>query len=139
MIAFVVAIAGMMLPAYSKEGTKSDKHSVREEVAGEEEPTLDLEPRLRLDLERSCPQVGGSDNEVKGVVVVLVETEGVRTGWVDTFPEPLDPVRQQIVRNNSGRSAWVDRSKETRTEEQAKLTNRQTIQTNPPIPISSDP
>lgn len=91
MIAFVVAIAGMMLPAYSVEMTI---HSVISRSMGKESKTIStfhLEPRLRFNVERGRPQVCRRDDKVQGIVIVLVETERFRAGRIDSFLQPLDP------------------------------------------------
>lgn len=66
-IAFVVAMAGMMLPAYAGASVSS--------VGGRDVRTLDLEPRLTLDVEHARSQVRSGGDKVERVVVVLVERE----------------------------------------------------------------
>lgn len=158
-MALVVAMAGMMLPAYSvvvvqammdggeeyggregKDGRGDEREAVSDRSQRKkrkQKPTLDLEPRLTLNVERASPQVGSSDDKVERVVVVLVEREG--RSRVDALGEAVDTVRRMFssqLQPFCGR--FGRRRMRTASRPSERLTSTRTARTNPPSSTSSD-
>lgn len=119
MMALVVAMAGMMLPAYSGARHQRDARWGRERGR-----TLDLEPRLRLDVESGSAQVGSGNDEIERVIVVLVERD--RVGLVDAEGESFDAAIEArqlgAFRTQRGRERTDLETK--RANESARLSGR---------------
>jgi hypothetical protein len=73
-MAFVVAIAGIMLPAISVLESATWDNVAEVSYSSIDLLTLDIELRLRFDSKDARPKVCARGHKIKGIYVVLVES-----------------------------------------------------------------
>lgn len=98
-MALVVAIAGMIFPAYS---TSRDDVRLRPIRHKDHTLTLDLETGLTPDVESCGAQIGSSDDEVESIIIVLVKRQRRGSGRINALRQAFDTRERWLQLGHTG-------------------------------------